>query len=162
MMSKKMEEAINEQINKEFYSAYLYLAMAAKAESINLKGTAQWLKVQYREELGHGMKFYEFMNDRGSKVVVKAIEQPPVEFASVLDIFQQTLEHERKVTALINALYDLAVKDRDYAAMVELQWFINEQVEEEKNATEIVETLKMVGDKGAGLVMLDRELGKRE
>jgi len=162
MMNKKLEDAINEQIKNEFYSAYLYLAMAAQAESMNLKGTANWLKIQAKEELSHGMKFYDFVNERGGRVLVKAIEQPPVELKSVLDIFEKTLEHEQIVTAMINNLYEIALKEKDYPAQIMLQWFIDEQVEEEKNASEIIATIKMAGEKGQALVMLDHELGKRE
>jgi len=162
MMSKKLEEAINEQIKNEFYSAYLYLAMAAQAESMNLKGTAHWLKVQAKEELNHGMKFYDFLNERGARALLKAIEQPPAEFQSVLTVFEKTLEHEKKVTAMINNLYEIALAEKDYPAQIMLQWFIDEQVEEEKNASEIIATIKMAGEKGQALIMLDHELGKRE
>lgn len=162
MMSKKLEEAINEQIKNEFYSAYLYLAMAAQAESMNLKGTAHWLKVQAKEELNHGMKFYDFLNERGARALLKAIEQPPAEFQSILTVFEKTLEHEKKVTAMINNLYEIALAEKDYPAQIMLQWFIDEQVEEEKNASEIIATIKMAGEKGQALIMLDHELGKRE
>ncbi len=162
MMSKKLEEAINEQIKNEFYSAYLYMAMAAQAESMNLKGTAHWLKVQAKEELNHGMKFYDFLNERGARALLKAIEQPPAEFQSILTVFEKTLEHEKKVTAMINNLYEIALAEKDYPAQIMLQWFIDEQVEEEKNASEIIATIKMAGEKGQALIMLDHELGKRE
>jgi len=162
MMNKKLEDAINEQIKNEFYSAYLYLSMAAQAESTNLKGTAHWLKTQANEEFGHGMKFYDFINDRGGRVLVKAIDQPETEFKSVLDMFEKTLEHEQKVTAMINNLYEIALKEKDYPTQIMLQWFIDEQVEEEKNAGVIIATIKMAGEKGQALIVLDHELGKRE
>jgi len=161
MMSKKLEDAINEQIKNEFFSGYLYLSMAAQAESMNLPGVAHWFKVQAKEEQGHGMKFYDFINDRGGRVLLKAIDQPETEFKNVLDMFEKTLEHEKLVTSMINNLYEVALKEKDYPAQIMLHWFIDEQVEEEKNATEIIAILKMIGEKGQGLHMLDRELGKR-
>ena len=162
MISKTIQDAINEQIKNELYSAYLYLAMSAYTESINLRGFAGWFKVQNTEEQGHAMKFFEYVFDRGGRVTLQAIAQPPSEFKSPLDAFEQTLEHERKVTAMINNLYALALKENDYATQALLQWFITEQVEEEKNATEIVEKLKLVGDRGSGLLYLDHELGERK
>ncbi|MDI3530628.1 MAG: ferritin [Candidatus Atribacteria bacterium] len=162
MLSKKLEEALNEQIKNELYSAYLYLAMAAQCEAQNLNGFAHWLKVQAKEEIGHGMKLYDFVNDRGGRVILKAIEQPPVEFGTPLDMFKKVLEHEQKVTSMINQLYELAKQENDYPAQVMLQWFIDEQVEEEKNASYILALLNYTEGKGQGLIMLDRELGKRE
>ncbi|BER93036.1 ferritin [Thermatribacter velox] len=162
MLSKKLEEALNEQIKNELYSAYLYLAMAAQCEAQNLNGFAHWLKVQAKEEIGHGMKIYDFVNDRGGRVILKAIEQPPVEFGTPLDMFKKVLEHEQKVTSMINQLYELAKQENDYPAQVMLQWFIDEQVEEEKNASYILALLNYTEGKGQGLVLLDRELGKRE
>ena len=161
MLSTSLQDAINEQIRNEISSAYLYLAMSAYCESVNLSGTAHWLRIQWQEELSHAMKLIAFVNARGGRVMLQSIERPPAEFRSMLDIFQQVLAHEQKVTALINGLYDLAVKERDHAAQVELQWFVKEQVEEEKNAAEIVAQLKMVGESGATLFMLDRQLGAR-
>ena len=162
MISKTIQDAINEQIKNELYSAYLYLAMSAYSESINLRGFAGWFKVQNMEEQAHAMKFFEYVFDRGGRVTLQAIAQPPSEFKSPLDAFEQTLEHERKVTAMINNLNALALKENDYATQALLQWFITEQVEEEKNATEIVEKLKLVGDRGSGLLYLDHELGERK
>jgi ferritin len=162
MLSKALEEAINEQIKNELYSAYLYLSMSAHFEANNLPGMARWMRIQYQEEVSHAMKFFDYMVDRGNQVVLRGIDQPPSEFASPLGIFQQALEHEQKVTAMINRIYDLAVKDNDYATQIELQWFITEQVEEEKSAGEIVELLKMVGDHGPSLIMADRQLGARQ
>ena len=162
MLSKAIEEAINEQIKNELYSAYLYLSMSAYLEANNLPGFAHWMRLQNQEEVSHAMKFFDYMNDRGSRVVLQAIDQPPAEFESALDIFQKALDHEQKVTAMINRIYELAVKENDYPTQVELQWFITEQVEEEKSAGDIVEQLKMVGEHGPSLIMLDRQLGARQ
>lgn len=161
MLSKKLQDALNEQIKNELYSGYLYLAMSAYFEANNLPGFARWMRVQAGEEQAHALRFFDFIVERGGRVVLQAIDQPPVEFSSPLAVFEATLEHEKKVTGLINQLYELAVAERDYPAQVMLQWFINEQVEEEKNAAQIVETLKMIGEKGQALIMLDRELGQR-
>ena len=161
MLSKAMQDAINEQIKNELYSAYLYLSMSAYCESINLPGFAHWMRVQHGEETGHAMKFYEHVFDRGGRVVLQALEKPPSEFKSVQEVFKETLEHEKKVTAMIHQLCGLAVKESDYATQAMLQWFVKEQVEEEKSAAQILEQLKMVGDKGAGLIMLDRHLASR-
>ena len=161
MLSKAMQDAINEQIKNELYSAYLYLSMAAYFETGNLPGFAHWMRMQSQEEVAHAIKFFDFVNERGGRVVLQAIDQPPVEFDSPSDVFEKTLEHERKVTALIHHLYEVALKENDYAAQVMLHWFIEEQVEEEDQASQILETLRMVGDKGNALVMLDRQLGSR-
>jgi ferritin len=161
MLSKAMQDAINEQIKNELYSAYLYLAMAADCEANSLPGFAHWLRVQSQEETEHAMKFFDFVNERGGRVVLHAIDQPPVEFESPAKIFEETLNHERKVTAMITRLYELALEEKDYPAQILLHWFIEEQVEEESSAAQILDTLKMVGDKGQALVMLDRELGRR-
>ena len=139
----------------------LYLSMSAHFEAANLSGFAHWMRVQSREELNHAMKFFGYMQDQGCPVTLKAIAQPPTQFGSPLAIFQQVLEHEQKVTSLIHGIYDLAVKESDYATQNLLQWFVNEQVEEEKNATQIVEELKLVGDSGASLFLVDRQLAAR-
>lgn len=162
MLSKTLLDEMNEQIKHELYSAYLYLSMAAQSEAMNLPGFAHWMRLQAQEEVGHAMRFYHFIYDRGGRVVLQAIDQPPVEFASPLAMFEQTLEHERKVTARINHIYSLAVQEKDFASQSFLDWFVDEQVEEEKSASQILETLKMIGEKGHTLVMLDRELGKRQ
>ncbi len=162
MFSKKMQDAMNDHLNAELYAAYLYLSMAAYFESIHLPGFANWMRVQSREEMGHAMRFYECINDRGGRVVLQAIDEPPVDFQSPLDVFEKTLESERAVTAEINKLYALAVKEKDYATEVFLQWFVTEQVEEEKSAEEVVEALRIIGKAGPALLMFDRELGKRE
>jgi ferritin len=161
MFSSKVEKAINEQIKNELYSAYLYLSMAAYFDSINLPGFAHWMRVQFAEEQEHAERFYHFVYERGGRVVLQALDQPPSEWASPLAVFEETLKHEQKVTALINDLYALAVQENDYASQVFLQWFIAEQVEEEASATQVIETLKMVGDKGHALVMLDHQLAQR-
>ena len=162
MLKEKIQTAMNEQIKHELYSAYLYLSMAAYSESVALPGFAHWLQLQAQEEVEHAMKFYHFINERGGRVTLMAIEQPPAEFESPLDIFEMTLEHEQKVTALINGLYKLALEEDDYASQVFLQWFVEEQVEEEATATEILDMLKMAGDKGQALLMMDRQLGQRQ
>ena len=161
-MDKKLEKAFNEQIKNEFYSAYLYLSMAAYSESNNLIGAGHWFKKQYAEEISHGMKMYEFLNDRGARVILQAIQQPVSDFVSLLNAFEETLKHEKKVTALIESLVDLARKVDDKAAEIFLQWFVTEQVEEEKNAAQIIGHLRMVKPDSAGLIMLDKQLGKRE
>jgi ferritin len=161
MLSKTLQDAMNEQIKNELYSAYLYLSMSAYCEAANLPGFAHWMRLQAQEEVTHAMKFYDFIYERGGRVVLQAIDQPPVEFQSPLHVFEQTLEHEQKVTGLINDLYALAVQKKDYASQIFLQWFVTEQVEEEANATQIVERLKMIGDKAHALLMLDREMGGR-
>jgi len=161
MLSKVMQDKINEQIKNELYSAYLYLSMSAHFEAANLSGFAHWMRLQSQEEVSHAMKFFDFVNNRNSRVVLQAIDQPPVEFESPLDIFEQTLEHERKVTAMIGRLYKLALEESDYSTQVTLQWFIEEQVEEEASAERIVGMLQMIGDETQSLIMLDRELGQR-
>ena len=161
MLSKTQQDAMNEQIKNELYSAYMYLSMSAYFEAANLPGFAHWMQLQAQEEVAHAMKFYNFIYERGGRVVLYAIDQPPAEFQSPLDVFEQTLGHEQKVTAMINDLYTLAVQEKDYASQAFLQWFVTEQVEEEDSATQVLETLKMIGDKGHALLMLDRELGRR-
>jgi len=160
-LSKKMQDALNEQIKEELASSYIYLSMAAYCESINLTGFAKWMQVQSQEELEHALKFYGFIHDRGGRVILHALEQPPAEFGGPTDVFEKTLAHEQYITGRIHTLYGMAVAESDYASLGFLQWFINEQVEEEKTAGEILEMLKMVGDKGQGLIMLDRQLAQR-
>ena len=161
MLSKTMQDAINQQINKELYSSYVYLSMAAYFENQNLPGAAQWMRKQSAEETEHGMKFFEFLIERGGAVLLQTIAQPAIAFGSPLAAFQEVLAHEQKVTQSIHDLYALAVKEADYPTQVLLHWFINEQVEEEKNATGVVEQLKMVGDSPAALFMIDRQLAAR-
>ena len=162
MLNQKIQDAINEQINKELYSAYLYLSMATQFDAQHLPGFAHWLRVQYREESEHALKFYRYVNERGGRVLLTAIDAPPTEFGSPLDAFTTVLEHEQKVTGLINALYELALEEKDYATQNLLRWYIDEQVEEEDSASRVVETLKFIGDKSSALIMLDHELGHRE
>jgi ferritin len=162
MINDKMQDAINEQITAEFYSAYMYLSMSAYFEAKNLHGFAKWLRVQAQEEQGHALKFYDYLIERGGRVQLGAINQPPLEWGSNLEAFQAVLVHEQKVTGMINKLYEVALKQKDYAAQVMLQWFINEQVEEEKNAGDIIEQLLMIEAHGTAVLMLDHQLGKRE
>ena len=162
MIGQKMQEALNKQINAELYSAYIYLSMAAYLQSVNLPGAAHWMHIQFGEEQEHALKIFEFLNDRGGRVKLQAIDQPQTEWKSMLDVFQAALEHERKVSGMIHDLYALAVTEKDYPAQVMLQWFIDEQVEEEKNASDIVEKLKRIGDNSGLLLMLDNQLGARE
>jgi len=162
MLNKTLQDTINNQINLELYSAYIYLSMAAHFEGENLGGFAGWMHVQYHEETEHAMKFFKYVYDRGGKVTLKAIAQPAAKFKTPLDVFHIVLEHEQKVTTSINKLYELAVKEKDYASQTFLQWFINEQVEEEKNATDIINMLEMSGGASMGLMMIDRQLGERK
>jgi ferritin len=161
MLAKTMQDALNEQIQKEYHSSYLYLAMAAYCEASNLPGSAQWMRIQSQEELAHAMKLFEHMVDRGGRVTLQAIPQPPAEYKSALDVFEKVLAHEQLVTASIHKLYALALKENDYPGQVMLQWFVTEQVEEEKNAGQVVEQLKAIGESKNGLFMVDRGLGKR-
>ena len=162
MLTKKMQDAFNSQIQAELASAYLYLAMAADCEAKNLKGFGHWLRMQYNEEVGHAMKMFDFVLERGGRVVLQAIEAQPAEFGSPIDVFAKVLSHEQMVTARINSLYETAVAEKDYASQIFLQWFISEQVEEEASAGEILEKMKVAGDKGSALMWIDKELGKRE
>jgi len=162
MLSEKMQNALNDQIKHELDSAYVYLSMAAYFEAENLPGFAHWMYMQREEELEHAMKLFRHVNERGGRVKLQALDEPPASFKSPLDVFEKSLKHEQKVTALIHELYDLALKEKDYPAQVMLQWFIDEQVEEEDNAGSVVDTLKRAGDNDAALLMLDRELAKRE
>ncbi len=161
MLGEAIQDAMNEQMKNEFYAAYQYLSMAAYCESENLPGFAHWMRTQAREETQHAMKFYDFILDRNGRVVLQAVEEPVVEFGSPLEVFERALEQEQRVTAMINDLYGLAVRENDYASQTFLQWFVTEQVEEEKNAGDVVETLKMIGDRSEALFLLDRELGRR-
>lgn len=161
MISKTIQNAINDQIKHELASGYLYLAMAAHFEAANLPGFAAWMRKQSEEEQAHAMKFYAYLHDRGGRVELQAIEQPPKEWKNALAVFENVLAHEQKVTGLIHKLYALALKENDYATQVQLQWFITEQIEEEKNATLIIEQLKMIEDRGTAVLFLDKQLAKR-
>lgn len=160
MITKAMQDAINEQIKNEFYSAYLYLAMSAYFNASNLPGFAGWMRKQSQEEQSHALKLLDYLEDQQAQVVLKAIEPPPGEFKGPTDVWQQTLEHEQKVTKMIHGLYELALKENDYATQTMLQWFITEQVEEEKTASLILEQVKRVGESGTALFFIDRHVGK--
>ena len=162
MISDTLQKTVNDQIKHEMYSSYLYLSMVAHFEAQNLPGLAHWMRAQSGEETSHAMKLFAFLNDRGGVVKLQAIDAPPTDFGSPLQVFEQVLEHERKVTGLIHGLYAQAVKETDYASQFAFQWFVNEQVEEERNATQIVEQFKLVGDQGTPLFMIDRQLGARK
>ena len=161
MLSEKMAQALNEQIKWEFYSAYLYLSMASYFESISLTGFAQWMKAQAIEEGMHAMKFYNFVNERGGRVLLQGIEQPPTEWESPLAVIEFGLQHEREVTRRINELAELAQQEKDHATYIFLQWFITEQVEEEDSFGSLLERIKLVQQAPGGLFMIDRELAQR-
>lgn len=161
MLSDKMIKGINGQINKEIYSSYLYLGMASYANEIGLVGIANWFTVQVQEELSHAQKMYNYVNQQGGRVMLESIDKPPQEFKSATDLFKSTLEHEQKVTALINDLLSLARAEKDNATEIFMQWFVTEQVEEESNATEILQKLKLIGNDGNGLLTIDNDLAQR-
>ena len=161
MMSAAMQDSMNEQINKELFSSYLYLSMSAFFEAQNLPGFAHWMAIQSAEEREHAMKFYEHLLDRGGKVTLKAIQAPGSEWKSSLDVFKEAQAHEAKVTQSIYALYEQALSEKDFPAQVLLQWFITEQVEEEKNAAEIVHQLELIEAHATAVLMLDHQLAKR-
>ena len=161
MLSKKIEAAFNNQLNAELYSGYLYLSMASWFERMNLKGFAHWLKVQTQEETVHALKFYNYLIDRGAAVKMMAIEGPVTDWETPLILFKSVYKHEQKVTSLINNLMDLALAEKDHASKVFIDWFVNEQVEEESNASQVVEKLKMVGTETSALYVLDKEMGAR-
>ncbi|HXF61198.1 MAG TPA: ferritin [Caldilineaceae bacterium] len=161
MLSETMQNALNEQINREFYAFYLYLAMAAHFDAQNLTGFAHWMYVQSEEERGHAMRIFNFVIERGGQVKLHPIEAPPSEFGSPLSVFEQALAHERKVTEWINALYEKAIQEQDYATRVHLQWFVTEQVEEEDVVSEIIDKLKLAGDNKSALLLLDRDFRLR-
>jgi len=162
MLSTSVEQAINEQIGHEFSSAYVYLSMSAYFERSNLPGFARWSRLQAQEEVVHGMRLFDYLNDRGGRVELAAVAQPPKDFASPLDVFEQALAQEKEVTVLIHRLYEFVAEEKDYATQVALEWFIAEQVEEEKVGAMIVEQLRRVGDDQTGLLLLDRDLGSRD
>jgi ferritin len=162
MISEKMSKALNEQINKEMYSGYLYMAMSAWCNDQGLEGFAHWFMVQYHEEMFHAMKIYEYLFDQGSKPVLLAIDKPRETWDSPMDVLKATLEHEKKVTASIHSLVALAEEEKDYASRIFLQWYVSEQVEEEKNASDMITRMEIsAGGKGPGLYMVDRELKAR-
>ena len=161
MLSQSLQDALNEQIKNEFYSAHVYLSMSSWFEDKGLPGFAKWMRIQYSEELAHGLKIFDFINDRDGKALVYGFDAPPSDWKSPLDVFENSYEHEQKVTAMINNLYKMAQQEPDYATLVLMQWFISEQVEEEKSAKLIVDQLKMAGDSASAILILDRELGAR-
>jgi ferritin len=158
MLSQSVQQMLNQQIAKELHASNLYLAMSGHFAEANLMGMANWMRMQSDEERGHALRFFDYVIDRAGQVEVGAVDQPPAEYGSPVEIFNQALEHERKVTASINAIYAQAVQDGDYATQVFLQWFITEQVEEEASATAMVERLTMAGDNRAALLILDAEM----
>jgi len=162
MLSAKMEAALNEQINAEMYSAYIYLSMSAYFLSSDLKGFANWMNSQAQEEVAHAMKIYNFILDRGGKVKLTAIDGPQQEWESPLAVFEAAYKHEQHVTSLIHSLVTLAIDEKDYPTKNLMDWFVDEQVEEEASASEIVEQLKLIGGEGQGLLMLDREMASRK
>lgn len=161
MIKQRMRDAMNEQINAEMYSAYLYYAMAAHFEDRNLNGFAQWMKAQALEEMAHAQKLYDEIIARGGRAIFESIAKPPSEWDSPLAAFEAAYAHEQKVTGLIDDLVDLARSEKDHAAEAFLQWFVTEQVEEEATAKGIVDKLAMIGDHPQGLFMMDHELGQR-
>lgn len=162
MIKKKVQDEINDQIQSEFQSAWLYLAFAAWFENKNLDGFAHWMRMQWKEEQEHGMKFYDHLLRRGGEVELKELSKPAITAENVTEVFEKVLEHERFITKSIHSLYDLAKEEDDYPLQTLLHWFIDEQVEEEESAQSILERLKMIGEEGSSLYVLDRELSERE
>ena len=161
MLPQKIEEALNSQLNAELYSAYLYMFMAAYFESLNLTGFTNWMKVQTQEELFHAQKFFDYINERGGRVIMQAIEKPETDWESTRAVFEYTYKHEQKVTSLINDLVELARTEKDNATYNFLQWFVSEQVEEEASTDAVLQKLKLIGDFGPGIYMIDQEMGQR-
>ncbi|HKK34551.1 MAG TPA: ferritin [Desulfomicrobiaceae bacterium] len=161
MITEKMEKALNEQVNAEFYSAYMYLSMVSYFQEINLPGFASWMKAQAQEEMFHAMKIYDYIAERGGRVLLAPIAGPPTEWESPVAVMEAVLEHEQKVTAMINNLVDLAMAEKDHASNIFLQWFVSEQVEEEDSVGDVLSKVKLMGGTGGGMFMLDRDLGQR-
>ena len=161
MLKKKIEKALNEQVNKELFSAYLYQSMAAQAEHDGLEGVANWMDVQAEEEMFHARKIYDYINEQGGRVVLEAIEKPETEFESIKAMFKASLEHEQFITKSINDLVDLAKEENDHATEIFLQWYVTEQVEEEDNVGSILDKFELIGDAGNGIFMIDKELATR-
>ncbi|MCP4703676.1 MAG: ferritin [candidate division Zixibacteria bacterium] len=161
MINKKMETALNDQITFEIYSAHLYLSMAAYLDSIDLPGFSHWMRIQYQEEIAHSFKMFDYVIERDGRAKICQIDEPQFEWKSVLDAFESAYAHEQKVTSRINNLVDIALAEKDHASHIFLQWFVNEQVEEEATAKGIIQQLKMLADSKAGLFQIDRELGQR-
>ena len=161
MLNQKIEDAFNKQLNAELFSAYLYVSMSAYFEANTLRGMANWMRVQAQEEVQHAMKFYDFINERGGRVLLTKLDGPETDWASPLAAFEHACTHEAKVTQLINELVDLAIREKDHAANAFLQWFVTEQVEEESSAKEVADKLKFATDNPGALFMIDQELGQR-
>lgn len=161
MLKERVQNAINDQINAEIYSAYLYLSMQSYFQSISLGGFATWMQSQVQEELMHSMKLYDFVGERGGRVVLDTIEKPESDWKSPLIAFENILKHEQLVSSLINDLLELAILEKDHATQIFLQWFVTEQVEEEATVGEVVDKLKLIDNDSSGLFFLDAELGKR-
>ena len=161
MISEEMQQSLFKQLNDEFSSAYLYLAMSAYCNHIDFNGAANWLKQQYEEEQMHATRIYNYLIEQGANVVLQAIPQPPNEFGTILEVFKASLRHEQKMTERLNNISDQALKEKDHATYNLLQWFVNEQVEEEATVSEIISKLKLVKDDGYGLLMIDTERGSR-
>jgi len=161
MLNEKLQRALSEQVNAEYYSAYLYLVMSASAEEMGLKGAARWLFAQAQEEMAHGTRIYQYILERGAIPTFAVIDQPPTAFGSIYEVFEQVLAHEQKVTGLINAIATLAMQEADHACYQFMLWFVNEQVEEEASASDIIGKLKLIGTNEAMLLSLDNELGSR-
>ena len=162
MLSQVMQKAVNEQINNELFSSYSYLSMSAYCEHQQFTGCAHWMRLQSQEEYGHAMRLYDFLIARNGRVELRPIAQPPIDFPAVPDVFQKALEQEQTVTQQIDALFELALKEKAFAALVELEWFINEQVEEEKTARDVVHKFQLVKGDSAAMLEMDRELGARQ
>lgn len=161
MLKEAVEKTINDQINAEFHSAYLYLSMSAYFESIGLSGFAHWMSIQFQEEQSHALKFVNYVNERGGRVILKPIEAVDVEFEGVIDVLEKTLAHEQMITDRINKMMDVAIELSDHATKSFLQWYVDEQVEEEATVEEILNNLKLIGGSGQGLLMMDREMKSR-
>lgn len=161
MLNPKIEKALNDQINAEMFSAYLYLAMVAYFQDQNLSGFAHWMTLQNEEETLHAMKFFRYIGERGGRVRLEAIEKPQFEWKSPLDAMEAALEHEAYITGRINELVNLAMEEKDYATASFLNWFVDEQVEEEDSVNEVVQKLRLLGKDGGGLFMMDRDMGTR-
>ncbi|MFG1690634.1 ferritin [Gemmatimonadota bacterium] len=161
-MNQKVQDALNTQINAELHSAYIYLSMSAHFEEQSLSGMAQWMRLQAQEEMEHAMRLYDFVHTRGGRVILEAVEGPPTEWGTPVSIFEAALAHEKKITGMIHDLYALATEEKDYPTQSMLQWFVDEQVEEEDNVGTVVDQLKMVSDDLPSLLLMDRELGARK
>jgi len=160
-VNKRIQDSINDQINEELFSAYIYLAMSAHLEAMNFEGFAGWMRIQATEELAHAMRLFDHIKRRGGRIVLKAVGDPPMDFGTPLEAFEKALAHEQHITGCIHDLYKVALEEGDLPAQLELQWFVDEQVEEEETTGRVVEQLRMAGDNKVALLMLDRELGQR-